>query len=44
MDLDNEDARELNKVTVDVLKRMFEGLQKNAIAYKNLEDSSSKLF
>jgi hypothetical protein len=38
MDLDTEDSKQLTKLSVDVLQRMFDGLQRNAIAYKDLED------
>jgi hypothetical protein len=37
MDLNKEDAKQLSKMSVSVLERMFEGLQRNAIAYRDLE-------
>jgi hypothetical protein len=40
MDLNKEDAKQLSKLSVSVLERMFEGLQRNAIAYKDLEDDN----
>jgi len=36
LDIENEDKKELEKLKVDTLKRIFEGIKKNALEYQNM--------
>ena len=42
LDLDNEDYKELAKIKVAVLAKMFEGQKKNALAYANMYELAKK--
>ena len=42
LDLDKEDYKELEKLKVGTLERIFEGQKKNAVAYQHMYELSKK--